>query len=169
MSGLLDGSIPMGAVTDDTKKYDLNNDGKLDIVDIQMLMNLSIGLNADGSQKGSASRATAVTVEAPALLTVSCEEMGGVTRYALSLEDGRPFAAFQMDVVTTGSMQVVSEQAAFSDMSLFSGTLPSGTRRRRSTLPSLSVWPVMPPVSTSFVQPLPTVSTSALAASARMS
>ena len=132
-------------------------------------------------------------------MTVSTEEMGGgVTRYALSLDGNREFSAFMMDVTANGAMQVVGQQAAAADMTLHTGTLQNGTLRLlgigaeqsgsvvyidvmgegslnienicfSTKMPSMHVWQAMPQALTSCVQPLPTVSTSASAASVRMS
>ena len=128
IDGLLNGTIPMGAVTDATKKYDVNNDGQVNVADVQAQMNIELGLNADGSQPG-ASRATSETA-AEAVLSVSTSNLGGgVTRYALSLDGNREFSAFMMDVTANGVMQVVGQQAAAADMTLHTGTLQDGTLR----------------------------------------
>ena len=128
IDGLLNGTIPMGDVTEATKKYDVNNDGKVNVADVQAQMNIELGLNADGSQPG-ASRATAETAT-EAVLSVSTSDLGGgVTRYALSLDGDREFSAFMMDVTANGAMQVVDQQAAAADMTLHTGTLQNGTLR----------------------------------------
>lgn len=125
IDGLLDGTIKTGPVTDDNKEYDINGDLNVDIADLQALMNLEAGLNIDGSKPGAA-RAMADT--GIALMNVSTTDMGGgVTRYALSLEGGREFSAFMMDVVTTGSAMVTSEQAA-EGVQLRSSTLAGNHR-----------------------------------------
>lgn len=125
IDGLLDGTIKTGPVTDANKKYDINGDGEVNIADVQALMNLEAGLNMDGSKPG-ASRATSDA--GIALMNVSTTDMGGgVTRYALSLEGGREFSAFMMDVVTTGSAMVTSEQAA-EGVQLRSSTLAGNHR-----------------------------------------
>jgi hypothetical protein len=125
IAGLLDGSIKTGAVDESNAQYDVNGDLKVDIADLQALMNLKAGLNADGSQP-SASRAALGASQAPAVLSIVSEEQGGgVVRYTLSLEAGRPFSAFMIDVVTTGSAVVAGEQSA---LQLRSGLL-DGRRR----------------------------------------
>lgn len=113
-------------VTPETAQYDFNEDGQLDIADLQALMNLKAYGNINGP---ATSRATDAT-SADAVMTVSTEEMGGgVTRYALSLDDDREFSAFMMDVTANGAMQVVGQQAAAADMTLHTGTLQNGTLR----------------------------------------
>ena len=119
IDGLLDGTIKTGAVDETNAQYDVNGDGQVDIADLQALMNLEAGLNIDGSKPGAARAASDAGM---ALLTVSSADMGGgVTRYTLSLEQGRQFSAFLLDVVTTGSAMVTNETAE--GMQLRSSTL----------------------------------------------
>lgn len=109
-------------------EYDFNGDGEVNIADLQALLNLEVGLTPEGDPISSASRAS-VNAE-DAVMSISTNDLGGgVTRYALSLEGNRAFSAFQMDVVTTGSMQVVGEQAASNEMTLRNGTLRNGSLR----------------------------------------
>lgn len=117
IDALLDGTIKTGAVDETNAQYDVNGDGQVDIADLQALMNLEVGLNIDGSKPGEARATVNAGV---AVLNVSSADMGGgVTRYTLSLEQGREFSAFMMDVVTGG--MVIGEQA--DGMQLRSSTL----------------------------------------------
>jgi len=103
--------------------YDANGDGVLNIADAQAIMNLSAGLNADGTVPGGdLSRA----MEAPAgNLTVETESlMNGVTRLTLNFEGNFEYTGFQMDVK---GGEVLSESSM--NNSLRANTLADGTRR----------------------------------------
>ena len=103
--------------------YDANGDGVLNIADAQAIMNLSAGLNADGTVPGGdLSRA----MEAPAgNLTVETESlMNGVTRLTLNFEGNFEYTGFQIDVK---GGEVLSESSM--NNSLRANTLADGTRR----------------------------------------
>ena len=45
------GNIPTDPTSDDFIRYDANSDGKINVADAQAILNLAMGLNADGSKK----------------------------------------------------------------------------------------------------------------------
>ena len=47
---LINGTLPQEG-DEDFERYDANGDGYVDISDLQAILNLSMGLNADGSTK----------------------------------------------------------------------------------------------------------------------
>lgn len=77
------------------EKYDVNGDGYVDVADAQALLNLTLGLNIDGTLPSSV-RAKHAVVNT---LSAAGFNLGnGVTRYVISLDDSREFAAFQMQI-----------------------------------------------------------------------
>ena len=77
------------------EKFDVNGDGYVDIADAQALMNLAAGLNIDGTLPSAIRARNAVA----GTLTAAATNLGnGVTRYVISLDDSREFAAFQMQI-----------------------------------------------------------------------
>ena len=77
------------------EKYDVNGDGFIDVADAQALMNLTLGLNVDGSLPSAIRARNAVA----GTLAAAATNLGnGVTRYVISLDDSREFAAFQMQI-----------------------------------------------------------------------
>lgn len=124
---LLNAENPNEPVNAENAKYNFNGDEFINIADLQALLNLQLGLTAEGDPISSGSRAS-VNVAEDAVMNISTSDLGGgVTRYTLSLEGGRQFSAFLMDVVTAGSAMVISEQAA-EGMQLYSNTLGSTLR-----------------------------------------
>lgn len=77
------------------EKYDVNGDGYVDVADAQALLNLTLGLNIDGTLPSSV-RAKHAVVNT---LSAAGFNLGnGVTRYVISLDDSREFSAFQMQI-----------------------------------------------------------------------
>ena len=51
IADFLNGNIPTDPTSDDFIRYDANSDGKINVADAQAILNLAMGLNADGSKK----------------------------------------------------------------------------------------------------------------------
>ena len=125
----LNGNIPTDPSSDDFIRYDANQDGKIDVADAQAILNLWMGRNADGTPKTAGAR----SLDADALqatMNIKATNMGGgITRYTISLYGGMNITGLQMDVVTTQSAMVVSEQLVNNTTALRSNTLTNGTHR----------------------------------------
>ena len=127
---ILNGNIPTDPTSADFIRYDANQDGRIDIADAQAILNLAMGLNADGTQKAAApARRHAPAAQSGQLtMSVESEDMGGgIVRYALNLEGNLSFTGIQMDVVTSG--RIVTEALTVSGMKMRSATMAGGTHR----------------------------------------
>ena len=127
---LLNGELPTDPTTDDFIRYDANQDGKIDIADAQAVINLAMGMNADGTAKAAAPARRQAPADETVQLTASVEseDMGdGIVRYALNVKGNFTFTGFQTDVVTSG--RIVSEEIAVSGMQMLAATMKNGARR----------------------------------------
>jgi hypothetical protein len=126
---ILAGNIPTDPTSDDFIRYDANQDGRIDIADAQAILNLAMGLNADGTSKSLARlRGASVAEEELVSMSVESENLGGgIVRYALNLEGSVNFTGIQMDVVTSGT--ILSETLTVSGMQMRANTLSNGARR----------------------------------------
>ena len=108
---LLGGQLPTDATSDDFARYDVNGDGVVNIADAQAILNLSVGLNWDGSEPDEeTAEVRALTPEAlSATLTAQSMTMAdGITRYVVRLSGNVRYTGFQMEVVG----DVVAERGA---------------------------------------------------------
>ena len=125
---LLSGNLPTDPTTDDFIRYDANQDGRIDIADAQAIMNLAMGLNADGTAKAAAPARHNTPAAETATMSIKSEDMGGgIVRYALSIEGNVTFTGFQADVKTSG--RIVTEGLGMSSMSMRSSNLTNGNHR----------------------------------------
>ena len=129
ITNIMSGNLPTDPTSDDFIRYDANQDGKIDIADAQAIMNLAMGLNADGTAKNAApARRHAPAQAEQAVMSIESEDMGGgIVRYALNVEGDFAFTGFQADVKTSG--RIVTVALANSEMRMRSNTLTSGTHR----------------------------------------
>ena len=98
---LLDGELPTDPTDPEFARYDVNGDGRVDIADAQAILNLSLGLNWDGSEPDDETAGVRAysTLDMDATLTAAAVRLAkGVTRYVISLEGDLRYAGFQMDV-----------------------------------------------------------------------
>ena len=125
----LNGNIPTDPNSDDFKRYDANQDGKIDVADAQAILNLWMGRNADGTPKTAGAR----SLDADALqatMNIKATNMGGgITRYTISLYGGMNITGLQLDVVTAPGTEVTGEQLVNNTTALRSNTLTNGTHR----------------------------------------
>ena len=125
---LLSGNLPTDPTTDDFIRYDANQDGRIDIADAQAIMNLSMGLNADGTAKAAAPARPNTHAAETVTMSIKSEDMGGgIVRYALCIEGNVTFTGFQADVKTSG--RIVTEGLGMSSMSMRSSNLTNGNHR----------------------------------------
>ena len=125
---LLTGNLPTDPTSDDFIRYDANQDGRIDIADAQAIMNLAMGLNADGTAKNAAPARHNAPAAETATMSIESEDMGGgIVRYALSIEGNVTFTGFQADVKTSG--RIVTEGLGMSSMSMRSSNLTNGAHR----------------------------------------
>ena len=129
ITNIMSGNLPTDPTSDDFTHYDANQDGKIDIADAQAIMNLAMGLNADGTAKNAApARRNAPAQAEQAVMSIESEDMGGgIVRYALNVEGDFAFTGFQADVKTSG--RIVTVALANSEMRMRSGILSNGTHR----------------------------------------
>ena len=130
IDNLLNGNLPTDPESDDFIRHDANQDGRIDIADAQAILNLAMGLNADGTAKNAApARRNAPAAETESVkMSIEREDMGdGIVRYALNVEGDFAFTGFQADVKTSG--RIVTVALANSEMRMRSGILSSGTHR----------------------------------------
>ena len=130
VENLLSGELPTDPKSDDFIRYDANQDGKIDIADAQAIINLAMGMNADGTAKAAAPARRQAPADETVQLTASVEseDMGdGIVRYALNVKGNFTFTGFQTDVVTSG--RIVTVALANSEMRMRSGILSNGTHR----------------------------------------
>lgn len=126
ITDLLNGDLP--EPTDpDYEKYDANGDGMVDIADAQAILNISLGLNWDGSLPNSAGVRAYESVQPEAVYNVSAEMLNESTvRYTVSIEGNFSYTGFQMDA--KGSVEFLGESnQAVANMR--SNTMKNGTRR----------------------------------------
>ncbi len=122
---LLAGNLPV-AGDDNFEVYDANKDGFVDIADLQAILNLSMGLNADGSVPGAA-RAGGFIFNAGVVQVKSQKMDNGLTRMSIEMNSTVDYRAFVMDVVTSGTLRVVGENAE--DITVMSNDLTPNTHR----------------------------------------
>ena len=130
VENLLSGELPTDPTSDDFIRYDANQDGKIDIADAQAIINLAMGMNADGTAKAAAPARRQAPADETVQLTASVEseDMGdGIVRYALNVKGNFTFTGFQADVKTSG--RIVTVALANSEMRMRSGILSNGTHR----------------------------------------
>ena len=130
IDNLLNGNLPTDPESDDFIRHDANQDGRIDIADAQAILNLAMGLNADGTAKNAApARRNAPAAETESVkMSIEREDMGdGIVRYALNVEGDFAVTGFQADVKTSG--RIVTVALANSEMRMRSGILSSGTHR----------------------------------------
>jgi len=96
---------------DDFYAFDANGDGVINIADMQAIFNLSMGLNADGSDPGVAARVFGNDFVAGNLNMSAVKLANGNTRFDISLSSTADYRAFQMDLKMNGAMRVVGETA----------------------------------------------------------
>ena len=109
-------------------RYDANQDGKIDIADAQAIINLAMGLNADGTAKAAAPARHNTHAAETVTMSIKSEDMGGgIVRYALCIEGNVTFTGFQADVKTSG--RIVTEGLGMSSMSMRSSNLTNGNHR----------------------------------------
>ena len=108
----LNGDIPS---KDDPKYavYDVNGDGKVNVADLQAILNISLGLNIDGTVPGSALSRTfrMDTFEAGTMNVKAIKLSNGNTQLAIELNSNADYRALQMEVVLTGNVNIVGENA----------------------------------------------------------
>lgn len=128
IDNLLNGNLPTDPESDDFIRHDANQDGRIDIADAQAIMNLAMGLNADGTAKAAAPARHNTHAAETATMSIKSEDMGGgIVRYALCIEGNVTFTGFQADVVTSG--RIVTEGLGMSSMSMRSSNLTNGNHR----------------------------------------
>lgn len=126
INDILEGDIPTDPGTDDFIRYDGNGDGRIDIADAQAILNLAMGLNADGTPKAGARGDNADNLQAT--MSILSEDMGnGIVRYAMNVEGNFSYTGFQADVVTSGSIMNVA--LASDAMPMRSNTMKNGVLR----------------------------------------
>lgn len=126
INDILEGNIPTDPGTDDFIRYDGNGDGRIDIADAQAILNLAMGLNADGTPKAGARGDNADNLQAT--MSIVSEDMGnGIVRYAMNVEGNFSYTGFQADVVTSGSIMNVA--LASDAMPMRSNTMKNGALR----------------------------------------
>ena len=127
---ILSGNLPTDPNSTEFFRYDANADGIITVADVQAAMNLAVGQNADGSDKTDGVRLYETEVAKEALMSIQSASMGnGITRYTISLHGGISITGLQMDVVTTQSAMVISEQLVNNTTILRSNNLRNGTHR----------------------------------------
>ena len=125
INNILSGDIPTDPTSDDFIRFDGNQDGRIDIADAQAILNLTMGLNADGTVK-SVRAYVDTALPRVAELSIKAEDMGDMTCYAVRLSGVSNITGFQMDV-TNGT--VVAEKLDNSSMTMRSNTMPNGKHR----------------------------------------
>ncbi len=127
INDILEGNIPTDPGTDDFIRYDGNGDGRIDIADAQAILNLAMGLNADGTPKAAGARGDNAD-NLQATMSIVSEDMGnGIVRYAMNVEGNFSYTGFQADVVTSGSIMNVA--LASDAMPMRSNTMKNGVLR----------------------------------------
>lgn len=129
LDDMLNGNVPTDPTSDEFIRFDANQDGRIDIADAQAILNLAIGLNADGTAKSSGARRYVPAAGAEKVtMQVESTDMGdGIIRYALNLDGNVNFTGFQADVVTRG--RILTEAIAISGMEMRSKAQANGNRR----------------------------------------
>lgn len=126
INNILEGNVPTDPTSDDFIRYDGNGDGRIDIADAQAILNLAMGLNADGTPKAGARGDNADNLQAT--MSIVSEDMGnGIVRYAMNVEGNFSYTGFQADVVTSGSIMNVA--LASDAMPMRSNTMKNGVLR----------------------------------------
>ena len=108
LEDLLNGNLP--AASDPMfGAYDANGDGNVNIADLQAILNLSNGLNWDGSQAGA--RAFDMSFEDSSMSIDNSKMINGNTRLVVKLNSSTDFRAFQMDVILPAGMSIAAATA----------------------------------------------------------
>ena len=107
---LTTGNLPKEG-DDDFYVFDANGDGNVNVADLQAIFNLTMGLNADGSDPGAAARAFGNDFVAGNLNMSAVKLANGNTRFDISLSSTADYRAFQMDLKMNGAMRVAGETA----------------------------------------------------------
>ena len=125
---LLAGNLPTAGDAN-FDAYDANGDGIVTIADLQAILNLANGLNADGSLPSAARVKDNVSIEGT--LNAMTQTHNGVTRLAIVLDANAEFTAFQMDVQLPAGAHIVSESLGESTqgVQLLSNDLANGAHR----------------------------------------
>ena len=126
---LVNGNVP-AAGDANFAKYDANGDGQITVADLQAILNLMVGNNADGTPK-TAARSKQTAEEASGTLSVKATQMGNVTRLAVVLNSTSEFTGFQMDVLAPAGTRVVGESLGenMPEMMLLSSDLATSAHR----------------------------------------
>ncbi|MBR1415859.1 MAG: hypothetical protein IJ570_08370 [Prevotella sp.] len=125
---LLAGNLPTAGDAN-FDAYDANGDGIVTIADLQAILNLANGLNADGSLPSAARVKDNVSIEGT--LNAMTQTRNGVTRLAIVLDANAEFTAFQMDVMLPAGATIVGESLGESTqgVQLLSNDLANGAHR----------------------------------------
>jgi len=126
---LVNGNVPQKGDAN-FASYDANGDNLITVADLQAILNLMVGNNADGTPK-TAARIKQAAEEVSGTLSVKATQMGNVTRLAISLDSTADFTGFQMDVFTATDTRVVGESLGetMPDMLLLSSNLETSAHR----------------------------------------
>ena len=124
IDALLNGQLP-AAGEDNFDTFDANGDGKLTVADAQAILNISLGLNPDGTLPGVDASRNATKVSAS--LKTTAQQVGGVTRLAFQLDSNTSFNGFQMDVILPAGTTIVAENGQ--GLTLRSSELANGVHR----------------------------------------
>lgn len=126
---LVNGNVPAPG-DPDFAAYDANGDGQITVADLQAILNLMVGNNADGTPK-TAARSKQTAEEASGTLSVKATQMGNVTRLAVVLNSTSEFTGFQMDVLAPAGTRVVGESLGenMPEMMLLSSDLATSAHR----------------------------------------
>jgi hypothetical protein len=122
---LLEGELPEPG-DENFEAFDANGDGQVDIADAQAILNLSLGLNWDGSLPDAA-RSEGGNILPEVVYNVNATNRGnGITRYIITLKGDANYTGFQLDA--KGNVQFIGEgNQAVNKMR--SNTMANGTRR----------------------------------------
>jgi hypothetical protein len=109
LEDLLNGNLPTEG-DPNFAIYDANGDGFVDIADLQAILNLSNGLNWDGSQPDTPAGARSnASFEAGTMNVETVKLANGNTRLNIVLNSTADFRAFQMDLKLANGMSVAEE------------------------------------------------------------
>lgn len=112
LEDLLNDNLPTDPSDAGFTNYDANGDYKVNIGDLQAILNIVNGLNPDGTDReGVFARGNDSFFEAGSLSVESQQLADGVTRFAINLNSSADYRAFQMDVLMSEGMKVVAESA----------------------------------------------------------
>lgn len=111
LEDLLQDNLPADPTDSGFTNYDANGDYKVNIGDLQAILNMVNGLNADGTDPDGAAGARSMdnVFDAGSLSVQSQQMENGVTRLMINLNSTADYRAFQMDVTLAEGMRVVAE------------------------------------------------------------